>query len=267
MTSVEGVSVPDRGSPVSVQAVLDAVGSPIRREILWLVWDHEMSAGDIAIAVGLSPATVSSHLTSLRTSGLVTLRVDGNFRRYRTDRSAMQAVVPLLAAGDEARWRAADDLPERRLADASTDLWVTVSTELGRLEPADAFAAFVDGDRYSAWLGVPVAITDGRFSAVMEWGTHVRGHYEVVAPPDLIAMRWDFDDDAVPVPGRQLVGYLRFSPVGRGTRVEVHQNARDAEQASFLAAAWSMVLGRLREHADQLPGARRGPRARRSKRR
>ena len=104
---------------------------------------------------------------------------------------------------------------------------------------------------------------DGRFAAEMEWGTKVRGHYEVVAPPDLIAMRWDFDDDAVPFPGRQLVGYLRFAPAGRGCHVEVHQWAADGTQAEFLSAAWSMVLGRLREHAEHRSA---GPRSRRPKR-
>jgi uncharacterized protein YndB with AHSA1/START domain len=114
-----------------------------------------------------------------------------------------------------------------------------------------AFDAFTDGDRYSRWLGVPVQIRDRRFRATLEWGTEVRGSYEVVAPPDLIAMRWDFDDGAVPVPGRALVAYLRVHPARRGSRVEVHQHAADAAQADFLAGAWSFVLGRFAQaHAD-----------------
>ena len=113
-----------------------------------------------------------------------------------------------------------------------------------------AYDAFTDGERYSAWLGVPVTIEDGRFSTELEWGTRVRGRYEVLAPPELIALRWDFDDEVTPVPGRQLVGYLRFFPLPDGCRVEVHQAASGAEQAEFMAAAWSMVLGRLKEYAD-----------------
>ena len=77
-------------------------------------------------------------------------------------------------------------------------------------------------------------------------------------------MRWDFEDDAVPVPGRELVGYLRFEPQRAGCRVEVHQRAQDATQAEFLTAAWSMVLGRFREHAEG--SAKTGPRPRRPKR-
>jgi DNA-binding transcriptional ArsR family regulator/uncharacterized protein YndB with AHSA1/START domain len=241
---------PARIGPVSdpgLQATIAALASPIRREILWLLWDGERSAGDIAAAFEVTAGTISSHLNTLVRAGLVRRRADGTFRHYRLDREVMAAVRPLLAGSDE-RWQRADDLPERDLAEATTDRWVTVTTTVP-MARADAFASFADEKRYSAFLGVPVTIRDGRFTAEMEWGTQVRGHYEVVAPPDLIAMRWDFADDETPVPGRQLVGYLRFSDEGEGCRVEVHQEAGDADQAEFLTAAWSMVLGRFTEHA------------------
>jgi DNA-binding transcriptional ArsR family regulator/uncharacterized protein YndB with AHSA1/START domain len=237
---------PARGR--DLQATIDALSSPVRREILWMLWDSELAAGEIAAGVQLTPGTVSSHLTALRRAGLVTVRVDGTFRHYRVDRAAMDAVRPLLASSDD-KWHAADDLPERAHAAATVDQWVTVHTDVG-LDREEAFASFADGERYSAWLGVPVTIEDGRFSTELEWGTRVRGRYEVVAPPDLIAMRWDFEDDATPVPGREVVGYLRFFEHGGRCRVEVHQCAADAEQAEFLSVAWQMVLGRFKEFAD-----------------
>jgi DNA-binding transcriptional ArsR family regulator/uncharacterized protein YndB with AHSA1/START domain len=243
-----------------LQAKIDALSSPVRREILWMLWGAELPAGEIAAAVQVTAGTVSSHLNALRRAGLVTVRVDGNFRHYRVDRAAMEAVLPLLAGSDD-KWHAADDLPERTHATASVEQWVTVNTDVGLVQD-EAFASFADGERYSAWLGVPVTIVDGRFSTELEWGTRVRGHYEVVAPPDLIAMRWDFDDDVIPVPGGQVVGYLRFHPRQGGCRVEVHQCATDAEQAEFLTAAWQMVLGRFKEWADL---DRRTPRPQRPK--
>ncbi|GAB3249671.1 metalloregulator ArsR/SmtB family transcription factor [Nocardioides dilutus] len=231
-----------------LQATIDALASPVRREILWMLWDAELPAGEIAAGCHVTAGTVSTHLAALRRAGLVTMRAEGNFRYYSLDRSAIEAVLPLLASSDS-KWLPADDVPERDLASSSLAQWVTVTTDV-RLDPADAFESFADGDRYSAWLGVPVSIDQGRFRAELEWGTRVRGRYEVLAPPHLIAMRWDFDDDQTPVPGRQLVGYLRFLQVDEGCRVEVHQEAPDAQQADYLTAAWSMVLGRLKEHAD-----------------
>lgn len=241
---------PSGAGRASVQAIVDALSSPVRREILWLVWDTERSAGEIAASFDLTAGTISSHLSALRDAGLLVMRRDGTFRRYRADRSAMEAVLPLLGSSDD-KWNVADDIPERSLARAGVQQWVAVTVDVP-LTQEEAFASFADGARFSAFLGVPVSIEDGRFSARLEWGTRVRGRYEVVAPPDLIALRWDFDDDAVPVPGRQLVGYLRFQPVGSGCRIEVHQVAADAQQAEFLSVAWSLVLGRLVAHAAHL---------------
>jgi DNA-binding transcriptional ArsR family regulator/uncharacterized protein YndB with AHSA1/START domain len=247
------------------QQVFDALSSPTRREVLWLTWDDELTVGEIAAHFELAPPTLSSHLAALRDAGLVSMRVDGNFRRYRTNQETIRAIVPLLAVEDD-RWVEADALPEREQASAQRRQLVTVAVDVP-VDQSTAFDAFTDGERYSAWLGVPVRLVDGRFAATLEWGTQVRGHYDVVARPDLIAMTWDFDDDAVPVPGRQLVAYLRVHRARRGSRVVVHQHADDDVQASFLTTAWSVVLGRFA--AAYTTGAptsarRRAPRAKRS---
>jgi DNA-binding transcriptional ArsR family regulator len=245
------------------QLLLDAVASPVRREILWLTWADELSVGEIGAHFEVSGPTLSAHLTTLRDAGLVTMRVDGNFRRYRCNQDAVRALVPFLASTDE-RWVVADQLPEQDLVTTGRVQAVVVEVEV----PVDrevAFRAFTDATRYAEWLGVPVRIRDRRFRATLEWGTQVRGTYEVVSPPELIAMRWDFDDDAVPIPGRELVAYLRILPTRHGSRVVVHQLAQDEQQASFLAVAWSMVLGRFAEAHDL--GAPPVRRARRPKRR
>ena len=258
---------PPATSPASgeaLQRTIQALASPVRREILWLVWDAERPAGDIAAAFQLSAGTISSHLAALRDAGLVDMRRDGTFRRYRANRTAMAAVLPLLGVSDT-KWTTADDLPERDLTTVAAGHWVTVATEVP-LSREEAFACFVSSERYSEWLGVPVTIEDRRFAAELEWGTRVRGHYEVVAPPELIAMRWDFEDDDIPLPGAQLVGYLRFHPTGTGCRVELHQRAENAEQADFLTVAWSMVLGRFTEYTVRGHGPR-GPRPTRPKHR
>jgi uncharacterized protein YndB with AHSA1/START domain len=51
---------------------------------------------------------------------------------------------------------------------------------------------------------VPVTLTGGRFACTMEWGTNVRGRYELICPPELIVMRWDFEDDHIPGPRRRM---------------------------------------------------------------
>jgi DNA-binding transcriptional ArsR family regulator len=227
-----------------VDVILRALRAPARREILTLIWDQERAAGDIAAAFALSPATISEHLRVLRLAGLVDMSRVGTSRRYRARPAALAGLHGMLEG--RSKWQTADAIPERQLAQTSTHRVVVATVEV----PTDrrlTFAAFTDPGLYSRWLGVPVRLEDGRFSATMEWGTAIRGRYELVVPLELIVMGWDFEDDNVPVPGRPLTGYLRLFDAGTGTRVEVHQLVDTPEQAEFMDAAWGMVLGRLKE--------------------
>ncbi|MCX5316862.1 helix-turn-helix transcriptional regulator [Streptomyces sp. NBC_00154] len=73
-----------------------AVAEPRRREILRLVWDSELSAGEIAERFDVTFGAVSQHLKVLRESGLVTLRQDGKRRFYQADREAMGPLADYL---------------------------------------------------------------------------------------------------------------------------------------------------------------------------
>src|SRR5947209_10042555 len=228
-----------------LDTVMRALSAPTRREILGLVWDRELAAGDIAAAFSLSAATISEHLAVLRDAGLVEMARVGTSRRYRARQSALAGLHGALEGAN--KWVTAQDVPERRLAHAVTHHAVVVDVDVPTDQPT-TFAAFTDDAVYSRWLGVPVSIRDGWFAATMEWGTEIRGRYELVVPPQLIVMRWDFEDDNVPVPGRSLTGYLHVQPAdGDGAHVEVHQLAESPEQAEFMSAAWGMVLGRLKK--------------------
>jgi DNA-binding transcriptional ArsR family regulator len=224
-----------------------ALGARTRREILRLIWDRELAAGEIAGAFALTGATISEHLAVLRGAGLVEMTRVGTSRRYRARPAALTGLHGALEGG--AKWLPADDIPERHLAATSTRPVVVAAVEVPT-PAAVTFTAFTDPELYSRWLQAPVSITDGGFAATMEWGTEVRGRYELVVPPSLIVLSWDFDDENVPVPGRPLTGYLRVgdatSPGGTGSRVEVHQLVETPQQATFMEAAWGLVLGRLK---------------------
>lgn len=226
-----------------LDAVLGALRAPARREILELIWERELAAGEIAAAFSLRPATISEHLAVLRRAGLVEMTRVGTSRRYRALPQALQGLHGALETAT--KWHPASDIDERTLTETSRHSAVVASVEVGT-DQATTFAAFTDPVIYSRWLGAPVSIRDGRFAATMEWGTEVRGRYELVVPPELIVMRWDFDDFNVPVPGRSMTGYLRVFPLATGSRVEVQQLVDTAEQALFMQAAWGMVLGRLK---------------------
>jgi DNA-binding transcriptional ArsR family regulator len=236
-----------------IQQVLHALGSPVRREILWLIGDRERAAGEIAAGVHVSAPTVSEHLKVLRDAGLVVMRVDGSFRRYRARREALDGLAQLLA-GPGDRWRPADDLPERERASARSATVVRASVDLPCPREL-AFTALTDPEIYSRWLGVPVRIEDGHFSATMEWGTEIRGRYELTVAPELIVMAWDVADDVVPVPGGELRAYARVTGTDDGCRVGIDQLVDTPEQATFMQNAWRMVLGRLADAAPDLGGS------------
>jgi DNA-binding transcriptional ArsR family regulator len=246
-----------------VDAVLRALRAPARREILGLIWERDLPAGEIAAAFSLTPATISEHLSILRAAGLVDMTRVGTSRRYRARQGALEGLYGALEGAT--KWVAADDIAERRLVDTATHR-IVVASVVVPTDRSTTFRAFTDPAVYSRWLGVPVSIRDGRFAATMEWGTEIRGRYELVAPPELIVMSWDFEDDNVPVPGRPLTGYLRVSPAPRnGARVEVHQLVDTPQQAEFMEGAWAMVLGRLKKGVatasnPKARAARRAPR-------
>jgi DNA-binding transcriptional ArsR family regulator len=66
-----------------VQAAIDAIAEPRRREILHLVRDQEMAAGRIAAHFDVTRQAVSQHLRILYDAGLVSERREGTRRIYR----------------------------------------------------------------------------------------------------------------------------------------------------------------------------------------
>lgn len=77
---------------------LQVIAEPRRRHILGLVWDEERAAGDIADQFEVTFGAVSQHLSVLRDSGFVDVRVDGNRRLYRANKEALGPLRPVLEA-------------------------------------------------------------------------------------------------------------------------------------------------------------------------
>jgi DNA-binding transcriptional ArsR family regulator len=88
-------------------AVLAAVASPRRREILRLVWDRERAAGEIHAAMpDVSFGAVSLQLRALNEAGLVSCRREHRHRYYAARRDALGPVgAALERMWDDALWR------------------------------------------------------------------------------------------------------------------------------------------------------------------
>ncbi|GAA1997711.1 metalloregulator ArsR/SmtB family transcription factor [Microbacterium pumilum] len=74
---------------------LDILGDPVRRRILELLANGELSAGEIGEIVhrefGISQPAVSQHLRVLREAGFTTVRPVGTRRLYAVDPAPLEA--------------------------------------------------------------------------------------------------------------------------------------------------------------------------------
>lgn len=66
-----------------MDAALQALAEPRRREILGMVKDRELTVGEIAAQFEVTRPAISQHLKVLREAGLVTDRREGTRRYYR----------------------------------------------------------------------------------------------------------------------------------------------------------------------------------------
>jgi DNA-binding transcriptional ArsR family regulator len=68
---------------------LRIIAGPRRLQILELVWDQELSAGDIARHFDVTWGAVSQHITVLRQAGYLAERREGTTRYYRANKDAL----------------------------------------------------------------------------------------------------------------------------------------------------------------------------------
>lgn len=78
------------------QESLKAMSDRTRREILNLLKDGDMTAGDIAAHFAMTQATVSHHLSVLKDGGLVSDRRNGKFIVYELNTSIIEEIMAWL---------------------------------------------------------------------------------------------------------------------------------------------------------------------------
>ena len=76
-----------------LNALFKALNDPIRRDILNLLKDKDMSAGDIADHFNIGKPTISHHLDLLRQAGLVTSDKQGQFIIYSISTTVLDEML------------------------------------------------------------------------------------------------------------------------------------------------------------------------------
>lgn len=100
--------------------VAAAIADPVRREILMLLRDRVLTAGEIAERFPISRPAVSRHLRVLRTAGLVRAERQGRQRFYRLDTGPLAPLEEWLA-GLRGRWEEPFDALETEVYRARRD--------------------------------------------------------------------------------------------------------------------------------------------------
>ena len=79
-----------------MQTAIQALAEPRRREILALVRDRELTAGEIAAGFDVTRPAISQHLGVLKEAGLVSERREGTRRFYRARPEGLKELLEFL---------------------------------------------------------------------------------------------------------------------------------------------------------------------------
>ena len=78
---------------MGLQKTMKALSDPIRREILNLLKDGRMAAGDIASRFDISDAAISRHLSVLKEANLIRDTREGQFIFYDLNASVLEELL------------------------------------------------------------------------------------------------------------------------------------------------------------------------------
>jgi DNA-binding transcriptional ArsR family regulator len=78
---------------VDLNSLFKALNDPTRREILELLKEKDLTAGEIADQFNISKPSISHHLDLLRQAGLVTSAKEGQFIYYSLNTTVMDEML------------------------------------------------------------------------------------------------------------------------------------------------------------------------------
>ena len=78
---------------MGLQTTLKALGDPIRREILHLLKEKRMSAGEIVEHFQVTGASISRHLSVLKEADLIRDTREGKFIFYELNASVLEEIM------------------------------------------------------------------------------------------------------------------------------------------------------------------------------
>lgn len=87
-----------------MDAVAAALADPVRREILLLLREQTLAAGEIAARFAITRPAISRHLRVLREAGLVVAEQEGRNRLYRLETAPLEQLEVWVAGLRATAW-------------------------------------------------------------------------------------------------------------------------------------------------------------------
>ena len=88
----------ERGDLMGFQETFKALSDPTRREIIQLLKDGKLSAGDIVSHFPSTNATISHHLSVLKNADLITDERQGKYIYYELNASVIDEIIAWITA-------------------------------------------------------------------------------------------------------------------------------------------------------------------------
>ncbi|MGP0075512.1 MAG: SRPBCC domain-containing protein [Bryobacteraceae bacterium] len=254
----------------SQAAVLAALASPRRREILRLVWNEELTAGAIHQAMpDVTFGAVSLQLRSLVESGVIQTRAKSRNRFYRADREALGALGGMLEQmWDDKLWslkleaeleetrrgpRPRGSTKSKRQRRAKREKRLIMQPNLPHAvertveilaSPETVFRYFTDSARWAKWWGAGSTIEPHpggkvyiRYPNAVEAG----GEVIEIVPPDRIAFSFGYASGQ-PIPLGTSRVTIRLEPVAGATRLHLRHEFADPAVRDQHVPGWRFQL-------------------------
>jgi len=234
-----------------MEAALKALAEPNRREILELVREHELSAGEVAEHFALTRPAVSQHLTVLKEAGLLEERRDGVRRLYSVRSAGLGDLRSFLQGFWDDRLTRLRDAAEWEEAAAGTSVeHVSVERETAiAATPATVWRLLTDPRRATTWMGVRASFDPrpgGTYRVEVIPGAIASGVFVDVDPPRRLVITWGWEGGRGSVPAGSTTVIFELIPRGGGTVLRlVHRDLPTVEATATHSQGWSHYIGRL----------------------
>ena len=103
---------------MALQETLKAISDPVRRKILVSLREKELSAGEIAQLLQMTPPATSQHLQKLKYAGLVSERKEKNYIFYELNTSLFEELLLWLKQFEQRKEETSDEGNQKAVFDS-----------------------------------------------------------------------------------------------------------------------------------------------------